>query len=109
MKVFGLSKRPAPTAVLLIQEEGGRPPSLLACSRRVRTAGSPMPDFIRSSGVFRAPLLRMIRPVAEREMVVRTPLELAMTPVAVLPVRTTRLTQVPLCRWKFERVKAVCR
>ena len=30
MKVFGLSKRPAPTAVLLIQEEEGRPPSWLA-------------------------------------------------------------------------------
>ena len=109
MKVFGLSKRPAPTAVLLIQDEEGRPPSLLACSRRVRTAGSPMPDFIRSSGDFRAPLLITILPVAEREMVDMTPLELAMTPVARLPVRTTRLTQVPLCKWKFERVKAVCK
>ena len=109
MKVFGLSKRPAPTPVLLIQDVEGRPLSLLACSRRVRTAGSPMPDFIRSSGDFSAPLLMMIRPFAAREMVDMTPLELAMTPVAVLPVRTTRLTQVPLCRWKFERVKAVCR
>lgn len=109
MKVFGLSKRPAPTAVLLIQDEGGREPSLLACWRRSRTAGSPMPDFIKSSGDFKAPLLMMTRPLGEREMLDTTPLTLATTPVARLPVRRTRLTQTPLWRWKFERVKAVCR
>lgn len=109
MKVFGLSKRPAPTAVLLIQDEEGRPPSLFACPRRVKTAGSPMPDFIKSSGDFKAPLLMMTLPFVASEMVDMTPLELAMTPVATLPVRTMRLTQVPLCRWKLDRVKAVCR
>ena len=109
MKVFGLSKRPAPTAVLLIQDEGGREPSLLAAWRRSRTAGSPMPDFIKSSGDFKAPLLMMTLPLAARETVDMTPLELVTTPVATLPVRTTLLTQTPLCRWKFERVKAVCR
>ena len=109
MKVSGLSKRRAPTAVLLIQDEAGRPVSLLACCRRVRTAGSPMPDFMRSSGDFRAPLLMMTLPLEESEMVEMTPLVLATTPVATLPVRRTRSTQTPLCRWKFERVKAVCR
>ena len=98
MKVFGLSKRLAPTAVLLIHCEDGRPPRRFAFWRRVKTAGSPIPDFIKSSGVLMAPLLMMTLPPAASEMVDMVPLELAITPVATLPLRTTRLTQVPLCR-----------
>ena len=108
MNVFGLSKRPAPTAVLLIQDEEGTPPSLLACWRRVRTAGSPMADFISSSGDFNAPPLITTLPLADREKVVDTPPTVATTPVATLPLRMTRWTQAPLCRWKFERFRAVC-
>lgn len=134
MKVFGLSKSPAPTAVLLIQEEEGSPPSWLAWESCwwvgsqhfvieakhsaglrseealtvVRTAGSPIPDFINSSGDFNAPPLRMTRPVADNLMVLVTPPLTTTTPVATPPVRTTRWTQVPLCKWKLGRFKAVC-
>ena len=87
MKVLGLSKRPAPTAVLLIQDEGGIPFNLLAFWRVSKTAGSPMADFIKSSGDFKAPLLMMILPLGARATLEMTPLELATTPVATFPVR----------------------
>ena len=109
MNVLGLSKSPAPTAVLFIHCEDGRPERRPALDRRVRVAGSPIPDFMRSSGDLRAPPERITRPFGASDIVVMVPETFARTPVAALPVRKTRWTQVPDWRWKLGRVRAVCR
>lgn len=83
IKVLGLSKSPAPTALLLTHEEEGSPPSWLAVDSVVRTAGSPMPDFINSSGDLSAPPLAITLPLADRLMVLITPPALTTTPVAM--------------------------
>lgn len=85
IKVLGLLNKPALTAVLLIHEEEGSPPSWFACERVVSMAGSPMLDFISSSGDFNAPPLRITLLVADKEMVLVVLLALMMTPVATPP------------------------
>lgn len=104
MKVFGLSKRPVPTAVLSIQSLCWRVGERrFAVCRRVRMLGSPMPEFIRSAGVKSAPAERITFPFGARSTTFSCPSRRTVTPVVVRPVRSARRTLVPLWRWKLGR------
>lgn len=107
MNVFGLSKRPAPTDEEFIQSLLVRfLASFPAALSLERVSAGPIPEYMRREGLEIAPPDNTTLPDEVTEMVVSTPLIRAVTPVAVSPRLSTRITRTPLWRWKLLRLRA---